>query len=135
MKIRRMKDHQIDELVLHKRSKTLELVMRGGESHSLTAKYLRVHSPSAEVKGHGNPRLMSGKSQVGIDKLEPVGHYGVRISFDDGHDTGLYTWLYLTDLAMNQDTLWQSYIHKLEAAGLSTDPEQSAVRWVPNNHS
>jgi DUF971 family protein len=92
----------------------------GGEIH-LSAEYLRVESPSAEVQGHGagQRRTVSGKRHVRIARLEPVGNYAVRIVFDDGHDTGLYSWTYLRKLAEEEDTKWPAYIEELAAEGLS----------------
>ena len=110
------------EIKLHKRSKTLELVYADG-SFELTAEFLRVHSPSAEVRGHGIGQevLQTGKRFVGISKLEPSGNYALKITFDDGHDSGLYTWPYLHDLCHNQDTYWTEYLARLEEQGGSRD--------------
>ena len=107
---------------LHKKSKTLELIY-GDQHYELTAEYLRVHSPSAEVRGHGvgNGILQTGKKFVGIESIEPSGRYALKIAFDDGHDSGLYTWAYLHDLAENHDQHWQSYLDQLSAAGQSRD--------------
>ncbi|KAA0876406.1 gamma-butyrobetaine hydroxylase-like domain-containing protein [Nitrincola tapanii] len=107
---------------LHKKSRTLELVYADG-SHELTAEFLRVHSPSAEVRGHGIGQgvLQTGKKLVGITGLQPSGNYALKIIFDDGHDSGLYTWDYLYDLAHNQESYWQTYLEALEAAGASRD--------------
>jgi DUF971 family protein len=90
-----------------------------GERHELDAEYLRVESPSAEVKGHGpgQEQLVWGKRKVKISRLEPVGSYAVRIVFDDGHSTGLYTWPYLLKLGREHDAIWQAYLDKLAAAG------------------
>ena len=92
-----------------------------GEKVALPAEYLRVESPSAEVKGHGpgQEQLVWGKRSVRIARLEPVGSYAVRIVFDDGHSTGLYTWPYLLKLGREQDTIWQAYLAKIAAAGFS----------------
>jgi DUF971 family protein len=92
-----------------------------GESLTLPAEYLRVESPSAEVKGHGpgQEQLVWGKRNVRIRKLEPVGSYAVRIVFDDGHATGLYTWPYLLKLGREQADIWQAYLGKIAAAGFS----------------
>lgn len=110
------------DIRLHRKSRTLELVY-GDQSFELTAEFLRVHSPSAEVRGHGIGQevLQSGKKHVGIRGIEPTGNYALKISFDDGHDSGLYTWEYLYDLAHNQTTYWQHYLDRLEAAGKSRD--------------
>ncbi len=89
----------------------------------LPAEYLRVESPSAEVQGHGpgEKRLVSGRRQVGILGVEPVGHYAVRILFDDRHDTGIYSWPYLHRLGSQQSEVWATYLKDIEAAGLSRD--------------
>jgi len=90
-----------------------------GEAVALAAEYLRVESPSAEVKGHGpgQEQLVWGKRSVKITRLEPVGSYAVRIVFDDGHSTGLYTWPYLLKLGRERATIWQAYLDKIAAAG------------------
>lgn len=110
------------DIRLHKKSRTLELIYAEG-SFELSAEFLRVHSPSAEVRGHGIGQgvLQSGKKHVGIRGVEPTGNYALKISFDDGHDSGLYTWEYLYDLAHNRERYWQDYLHQLEAAGKSRD--------------
>ncbi len=107
-----------DTLVLHRQSKTLELTY-GTDVYLLPAEYLRVYSPSAEVQGHSPDQavLQLNKEQVGIDQLEPVGHYAVKIYFDDGHDTGLYTWSYLYTLASEYQQRWQIYLNDLAASG------------------
>ena len=112
---------------LHKASRTLELVY-GEEHHLLTAEFLRVHSPSAEVQGHGNPILQYGKQDVGLTSLEPAGNYALKLTFDDGHDSGLYSWDYLYQLATRKDELWQDYLQELRDAGRSRDPDVSVVK-------
>ncbi|WP_068824559.1 gamma-butyrobetaine hydroxylase-like domain-containing protein [Pseudomonas sp. BMS12] len=112
---------------LHKLSKTLEL-RYGEQSYSLSAEFLRVHSPSAEVQGHGKPILQTGKLKVGLERIEPAGNYALKLCFDDGHDSGLYTWDYLYQLATRQDELWADYLGELAAAGKSRDPDESVVR-------
>ena len=111
------------ELKLITEDKRLEVAFDDGAQFSLPAELLRVESPSAEVKGHGPGEkvLVAGKRQVGISKLEPVGNYAVRILFDDGHDTGLYTWRYLYELGQTQDRLMSAYVAAIEAKGLSRD--------------
>lgn len=108
----------------HKQSQLLELKW-GNDSYELPAEYLRVHSPSAEVRGHGmgNEVLQDGKKDVRILNLEPVGNYALKISFDDGHDSGLYNWNYLKELSEQQDAKWQDYLKRLEAAGKSRDAQ------------
>ncbi|WP_372743032.1 gamma-butyrobetaine hydroxylase-like domain-containing protein [Neptunomonas sp.] len=107
---------------LHKKSKTLELIYNE-TSFELTAEFLRVHSPSAEVRGHGigNGTLQTGKKFVGISGVEPSGNYALKIIFDDGHDSGLYTWQYLYTLATQRDQYWDRYLKSLEDAGESRD--------------
>jgi DUF971 family protein len=110
------------DIRLHLKSRTLELVYPDG-SFELTAEYLRVHSPSAEVRGHGIGQgvLQTGKKLVAIKQVVPAGNYALKIVFDDGHDSGLFTWEYLYDLAHDHDRYWQSYLRQLEAAGASRD--------------
>ena len=112
---------------LHKASRTLELHY-GSERYDLAAEFLRVHSPSAEVQGHGRPILQHGKQGVALERVEPAGNYALKLCFDDGHDSGLYTWDYLYQLATRQDTLWADYLLELEQAGKSRDPDESVVR-------
>lgn len=112
------------EIRLKKAEKRLEIDYDDGATVQLAAEYLRVESPSAEVQGHGGPgqkQLVPGKAQVGIKLLEPVGNYAIRIVFDDGHDTGIYTWPYLRQLAAEQPTRWRSYLAALQAAGMSRE--------------
>ena len=107
------------EIKLRKASRVLELTYDDGASFSLSFEYLRVYSPSAEVRGHGpgQETLQTGKENVEITAIDPVGHYAVRLVFSDGHDTGLYSWPYLRELGENLDKNWQSYLDRLEAAG------------------
>jgi len=109
------------EIRLKKAEKLLEVSFEDGATFRLPAEYLRVESPSAEVKGHGpgQQQLVAGVSHVGIAKLEPVGHYAIRIIFDDGHDTGLYSWSYLHELGREYDQRWRAYLIALEETGLS----------------
>ncbi|MCQ4263436.1 1-(5-phosphoribosyl)-5-((5-phosphoribosylamino)methylideneamino)imidazole-4-carboxamide isomerase [Stutzerimonas stutzeri] len=113
---------------LHKASKTLELEYAGDERYVLSAELLRVHSPSAEVQGHGNPVLQTGKLNVGVEQIEPAGQYALKLTFSDGHDSGLFTWDYLERLAVNQQALWEEYLAALAAAGKSRDPDISPVK-------
>ncbi len=110
-----------DELRLAAGGGELNVRFDTGEQLALPAEYLRVESPSAEVKGHGpgQEQLVWGKRNVKISRLEPVGSYAVRIVFDDGHSTGLYTWPYLLKLGRERDTIWQGYLDKIAAAGFS----------------
>ncbi len=112
---------------LHKASKTLTLKY-GNDSYTLPAEFLRVHSPSAEVQGHGKPILQFGKLGVGLSKIEPAGQYALKLCFDDGHDSGLFTWDYLEQLAQRQDELWADYLQELARAGKSRDPAETVVK-------
>ncbi|AQY63869.1 DUF971 domain-containing protein [Pseudomonas veronii] len=113
---------------LHKTSNTLGLTYGPDEAYQLPAEFLRVHSPSAEVQGHGKPILQFGKLNVRLNKIEPAGQYALKLIFDDGHDSGLFTWDYLYQLAVRQDALWTDYLAELKAAGKTRDPDQSVVR-------
>ena len=112
------------EIKLHQVSKILELTFEDGHTYKLPYEFLRVYSPSAEVRGHGpgQETLQVGKRDVAITALEPVGHYAIRPTFSDGHDSGIYSWDYLYDLGVRQEELWQRYLAGLEAAGASRDP-------------
>lgn len=112
------------ELVLHQVSQCLELVYESGERYSLPAEYLRVYSPSAAVRGHHPSQavLQTGKRAVQIQAVEPVGNYAVRLVFDDGHASGLYSWPVLWELARHQHEYWQDYLDRLDAAGASREP-------------
>lgn len=106
------------ELKLHRRSRALEVHFADGVQGMLPAEYLRVHSPSAEVTGHsaGEGVLVVGKESVGIERIEPVGRYAVRLVFDDGHATGLYTWPILYDLCRDRERKWRRYLERVTAA-------------------
>lgn len=97
----------------------LDVHFSDGSAFSLPCEYLRVHSPSADVRGHGKGpgTLQTGKENVNIDNIEEVGHYAVKLQFDDGHNTGLYSWSYLYELGTNQEKNWRDYIAALEEAG------------------
>lgn len=112
------------EIILHQKSRHLEIAFDDGARLKLPFEFLRVMSPSAEVRGHGPGQevLQSGKREVMLTGIEPVGSYAIKLVFDDGHDSGLYTWEYLHELGENQETLWQDYLKQLEAAGLSREP-------------
>jgi len=107
------------ELKLRKRSRQLQVHFSDGARFDLSAEYLRVHSPSAEVQGHGSGEgvLVLDKAGVNIDRIEPVGRYAVRLVFDDGHDTGLYTWPILYKLGTGHKANWRRYLERLEEAG------------------
>jgi len=113
------------EITLHQQSKLLEIAFDDGARYKLPFEFLRVFSPSAEVRGHGPGQeiLQTGKRNVTIRDLEPSGSYALKINFDDGHDTGLYTWPYLHELGQYQDAMWHDYLEKMTAAGKSRDPQ------------
>lgn len=115
---------------LHSRSRLLELEYAGGERYSLSCEFLRVYSPSAEVLGHGPGQevLQTGKMHVAITAIKPVGNYALQLVFDDGHDTGLYSWRYLYELCRNQEARWREYLTRLDKAGVSRDPDVQVVR-------
>lgn len=114
---------QPTEVKLRRAEAVLAVTFEDGFTAELSAEYLRVYSPSAEVKGHGDaPRQYpAGKKTVAIERLEPVGRYAVRLIFSDGHDTGIYTWPYLYELAQNSATNWQAYLQALAERGLSRE--------------
>ena len=110
-------------IVVHQQSKVLELSYENGQTYKLPFEFLRVLSPSAEVQGHGpgQETLQTGKRDVLIANIEPVGHYALKPSFSDGHDSGLYSWDFLYFLCENQEQLWKEHLDKLAAAGLDRD--------------
>lgn len=104
-------------LHLHQKSRILDVEFSDGRAFSLSCEYLRVHSPSAEVRGHGQPGLPPlAKEGVNISRIEEVGHYAVKLHFDDGHNTGLYSWSYLYELGIRQKENWQRYLAALQEA-------------------
>ncbi len=107
------------DIVLHQRSKVLEIAFDDGLRAHLPCEFLRVYSPSAEVRGHGPGQevLQIGKQDVNIKAIEPVGSYAVKLVFTDGHDTGLYSWDYLHELARDHELLWERYLERMAAAG------------------
>jgi len=111
------------EIKLHQKSRLLEIAFSDGRQFRLPYEFLRVHSPSAEVRGHGPGQevLQIGKRLVELKSLEPVGSYAVQPVFSDGHGTGIYSWAYLYELGENQEKLWAQYLEKLAAAGASRD--------------
>lgn len=113
------------EIKLHQKSRLLEIAFDDGKRYSLPCEYLRVFSPSAEVRGHGPGQevLQVGKRNVDIKEIEPVGVYAVKLVFSDGHDTGLYSWEYLYELGEKQESSWKSYLARIEQAGASRDPK------------
>lgn len=112
------------EITLHKQSRTLEIAFDDGAIYKYPFEFLRVYSPSAEVRGHGPGQgvLQTGKKNVSLLVIEPVGSYAIKLAFDDGHDSGLYSWEYLYGLGKNQETLWQDYLLQLEEAGATRVP-------------
>ena len=121
------------EIRLHQKSRLMELSFDDGSHFTLSYEFLRVHSPSAEVRGHGPGQevLQTGKREVDIVALEPVGAYAVQPRFSDGHDTGIFAWEYLHHLGSNRDRLWTEYLGRLEAAGGSRDPEGAPAAAKP----
>jgi len=115
---------------LHSQSRTLELAYEDDERYELSCELLRVCSPSAEVRGHGPGQevLQADKKNVGIDEIKAVGNYALQLCFDDGHDTGIYSWDYLYDLCQNRERYWEKYLAALHAAGASRDPDVQVVR-------
>ncbi|MBL4821499.1 MAG: DUF971 domain-containing protein [Gammaproteobacteria bacterium] len=112
------------EIKLHKKSAMLELVYSDNTSYRLSAEFLRVHSPSAEVRGHGTGQetLQVGKKFVNILAIEPVGNYAIKLVYDDHHDSGIYSWDYLLELCANHDRLLNDYLNKLKASNSSREP-------------
>ena len=109
------------EIRLDRAARVLHVTFDDGTRFSLPAEYLRVESPSAEVQGHGpgQRKYFGGKRNVGIGAVEPVGHYAVRLVFDDGHDSGIFSWDYLHELGASHDEKWAAYLAGLQARGLS----------------
>ncbi len=107
------------EISLHQKSRTLEVAFDNGSRFHLPCEYLRVYSPSAEVRGHGPGQevLQLGKENVNITSIEPVGNYAVVLQFDDGHNTGIYSWQHLYYLGTHRDELWDRYLERLQEAG------------------
>lgn len=112
---------RVTAITLHRASHVLEVGFDSGETFQLPCEYLRVHSPSAEVQGHGPGQrvLQHGKRNVNISAIEPVGHYGVLLKFDDGHASGIFSWSVLHELGRNQERNWREYLDALAAANLS----------------
>lgn len=116
------------DIRLHRKSRLVELCYDGGERYELPCEYLRVFTPSAEARGHGPGQevLQTGKRDVEIERIEPVGTYALRFVFSDGHDSGLYSWDLLHNLAVHRDALWADYLDQLEAHGLSRDVDTTS---------
>lgn len=113
------------EIKLHQKSRVLEIAFADGATFRLPCEFLRVYSPSAEVRGHGPGQevLQTGKREVEILRVEPVGQYAVQLHFSDGHDTGIYSWDLLYDYGMRQDEMWRHYLKRMEEAGASREPQ------------
>ncbi len=111
------------EIKFHKQSKLLDIAFSDGKAFQFSCEFLRVHSPSAEVGGHGPGQevLQTGKKTVTIVKIEPVGNYAIQLHFSDGHNTGLYSWDLLRRYGLNQDEMWQRYLQRLQEAGASRE--------------
>ena len=112
------------EITLHQQSRVLEITFDDGSRFELPCEYLRVYSPSAEVRGHGPGQevLQAGKKEVNIREIEPVGVYAVKLAFTDGHDTGIYSWEYLYDLGVKRESNWKAYLARLAQAGKGREP-------------
>ena len=125
-------------VVLHTASRVLEVEFDDGASFRLPFEFLRVYSPSADVRGHGpgQETLQVGKRDVMINALQPVGHYAIQPSFSDGHESGIYSWEYLYELGQNQERMWAEYLQRLEAAGASREGGGASAPVAPgcNRH-
>ncbi len=116
--------------IQYKRASKVLVLNYGEDEYALSAEFLRVHSPSAEVQGHGvgSEVLQYGKRDVAIDKIQPVGNYAIQLYFDDGHNSGLYSWEHLHHLAEKHQQLWQDYLARLAEASKSRDPDVQVIR-------
>lgn len=135
-----MTNFQPTKITLHRKSRTLEIDWDDGAVHLLPCELLRVYSPSAEVRGHSpeQAKLVTGKRRVGISRLEQVGSYALRPHFDDGHDTGLYTWELLRDLGERREQHWKDYLIRLKSSGgaretsaQGSSPDGAVGEWRP----
>lgn len=117
-------------ITLHQKSRLLEVAFSDGQTFRLSCEFLRVHSPSAEVRGHGPGQevLQVGKRDVEITAIEPVGSYAVQLTFSDGHDTGIYSWDLLHDYGVRMEAMWKRYLERLAEAGASRDPQADPPR-------
>ena len=123
-------------ITLHTQSRVLELQYADGSTYRLPFEFLRVYSPSAEVRGHGpgQETLQTGKRDVTVTSIEAVGHYAIQPTFSDGHSSGIYSWDHLYDLATRQETLWQEHLQKLAQAGVDRDAPMSAAPHGGHGH-
>ena len=121
---------QPTEIRLHQKSRILEIAFADGASFRLPCEFLRVYSPSAEVRGHGPGQevLQAGKKDVEITRIDPVGSYAVQLAFSDGHDTGIYSWDLLYDYGRRQEEMWRQYLQRMEAAGASRETPEDVKR-------
>lgn len=119
---------QPTEIRLHQASRVLEITYADGKSFHFPCEFLRVYSPSAEVRGHGPGQevLQVGKKDVNITRIEPVGNYAVQLTFSDGHDTGIYSWDLLYEYGHRQEEMWRHYLKRMEQAGASREPQPKA---------
>lgn len=126
---------QPTEIKLHQKSRILEIAFADGKTFQLPCEFLRVYSPSAEVRGHGPGQevLQVGKKNVDITKIEPVGSYAIQFAFSDGHDTGIYSWDLLYDYGMRQEEMWQHYLKRMEEAGASREPGSAPFEQRPKS--
>ena len=122
------------EIKLHQKSRILDITFSDGKAFQFSCEFLRVHSPSAEVSGHGPGQevLQTGKKMVSIQKIEPIGNYAIQLNFTDGHNTGLYSWDLLYNYGLNQDKIWQRYLQRMEEAGASRELD---IGTQTTNHS
>lgn len=124
-------DKPIPTLIeLHQKSRVLEIGFSDGKQFSLPYEFLRVYSPSAEVRGHGpgQETLQVGKKEVEIKAAEPVGTYAMQLVFSDGHDTGIYSWEYLHSMGINHEKMWNEYLQRMEAAGAKREPAPNIIK-------
>lgn len=123
------------EIKLHQKSRMLEVSFADGKTFQFSCEFLRVYSPSAEVRGHGPGQevLQVGKQNVEIARIEPVGSYAVQLGFSDGHDTGIYSWDLLYDYGLHQDEMWGHYLKRMEEAGASREPGAAPLGQPPKS--
>ncbi len=123
------------EITLHQKSRALEIEFADGKTFSLPCEFLRVYSPSAEVRGHGPGQevLQIGKRTIEITAIEPVGTYAIQPRFSDGHDTGIYSWDLLYDYGLHQEEMWKHYLERLERAGASREPGPAPFEQRPKS--